>query len=93
MANNYTAVPHAYLDECEELTDAEFGRLMRALLKYGSGGGDTELPGLERILYPVFRANLERDLASYEKRAEKCRESARLGGLAKAANQEFLASL
>ena len=34
MANGYAAVPHAYLEECEALTDAEFGALMRALLRY-----------------------------------------------------------
>ena len=49
MANNYTAVPHAYLDECQDLSDAEFGRLMRALLRYSRDGEAIELDGNERF--------------------------------------------
>ena len=49
MANNYCAVPHVYLDECEALTDEEFGRLMRALLRYSRTGEVIELAGNERF--------------------------------------------
>lgn len=49
MANNYCAVPHIYLDECAVLSDAEFGRLMRALLRYSSTGEAIELDGNERF--------------------------------------------
>ncbi len=49
MANNYCAVPHAYLDECDALTDAEFGRLMRALLRYSRDGTIIEAEGNERF--------------------------------------------
>ena len=49
MARNYTAVPHAYLDECGMLTDAEFGRLMRALLRYSMTGEVIECEGNERF--------------------------------------------
>ena len=49
VANNYCAVPHIYLDECEELTDAEFGRLMRALLRYSRDGEVIGLDGNERF--------------------------------------------
>ena len=38
MARDYTAVPWEYLDEMEELTDEEFGRLIRALLLYSQRG-------------------------------------------------------
>ena len=49
MANNYCAVPHAYLEECEVLTDEEFGRLMRALLRYSRSGEVIDLDGNERF--------------------------------------------
>ena len=49
MANNYTAVPHAYLDECQDLSDAEFGRLMRALLRYSRDGTVIAPEGNERF--------------------------------------------
>lgn len=49
MANNYCAVPHVYIEECETLTDAEFGRLMRALLRYSRDGEAISLEGNERF--------------------------------------------
>ena len=49
MANNYCAVPHEYLEECETLSDEEFGRLMRALLRYSRDGEAIEFPGNERF--------------------------------------------
>ena len=48
MSNHYTAVPHSYLDECEDLTDEEFGRLMRALLRFSISGEPMTLSGNER---------------------------------------------
>ena len=38
MAKTYTAIPYSYLDECAALTDAEFGALIRALLRYSMTG-------------------------------------------------------
>lgn len=38
MAKDYTAIPHGYLSECEMLTDEEFGRLIRGLLRYSMDG-------------------------------------------------------
>ena len=49
MANNYTAVPHEYLEEFEVLTDAEFGRLLRGLLRYSRDGVAIEASGNERF--------------------------------------------
>lgn len=48
---NYAAVPHEYLDEMEELTDEEFGRLVRALLRYSMTGEESDLPGSERYFW------------------------------------------
>ena len=49
MAKDYTAIPHAYLEECEALTDAEFGGLIRALLRYSRSGEPIEAEGNARF--------------------------------------------
>lgn len=65
MSRNYAALPHDYLKEMETLTDAEFGRLCRALLKYSSTGEMEELNGNERIVLPRVRMQEDRFQASY----------------------------
>lgn len=45
----YAALPYEYLDEMEELNDAEFGRLARALLRYSMTGEPIALSGNERF--------------------------------------------
>lgn len=49
MARNYAALPHDYLEEMQELNDAEFGRLTRSLLKYSMTGEPIALSGNERF--------------------------------------------
>ena len=45
MARNYAALKHDYLLEMEELTDAEFGRLCRELLRYSIDGTESQMKG------------------------------------------------
>lgn len=55
MARNYAALPHEYLLEMSELTDEEFGRLVRGLLRFSMTGEVPELPGNERFfLYRIM---------------------------------------
>ena len=80
MARNYAAVPHEYLEEMAELTDEEFGRLMRALLLYSRDGKPVEGEGNERF-YARRVMNREDGLkASYEEIAERNRSNGRKGG-------------
>ena len=51
MARNYAALPHEYWDEMAELTDEEWGRLTRALLRYSMFGEESDLPGNERFFW------------------------------------------
>lgn len=67
MARNYTAIPHAYLEECELLTDAEFGQLMRGLLRYSRTGEVMEPEG--NAAFFARRMMLQEDL--YRERYEK----------------------
>ncbi len=56
---NYAALPHEYLEEMAELSDAEFGRLCRALIQYSVSGIKPELAGPER--YCANRAYMQED--------------------------------
>ncbi len=56
---NYAALPHEYLEEMQDLTDAEFGRLCRALLKYSATGEKVQLCGNER--YCMRRVCMQED--------------------------------
>ena len=81
MANNYTAVPHAYLDECADLSDEEFGRLMRALLRYSRDGEAMELSGNERFFARRMMNQEDVNEQHYRDLAERRRESARNAAL------------
>ena len=71
MANNYTAVPHAYLEECECLSDAEFGSLIRALLRYSRSGEAIEPAGNARFFARRVMNQEDINRAHYEIVAEK----------------------
>jgi len=83
MANNYCAVPHIYLDECEELTDAEFGRLMRALLRYSRDGEVIELDGNERFFARRMMVQEDVNARHYAELSAKRSEAGRLGALSR----------
>lgn len=51
MRRAYAAVPYEYFEEMADLTDEEFGRLMRALVWYSMTGEERELPGNERFFW------------------------------------------
>ena len=76
MANNYCALPHAYLDECEALTDEEFGRLVRALLRYSRDGEAIELTGNERFFARRVMNQEDVNARRYEEAAARRRERA-----------------
>lgn len=63
------------LDAMSPLSDAECGRLIKALLKYGKTGEASELSGNERFLYPIFKAKIDRSFTEYEKKCEQNRQN------------------
>lgn len=83
MARNYAALPYDYLQEMELLTDAEFGRLCRALLKYSSTGEMEELSGNERVLFPRVKLQEDRFQASYQEQIDRRREAGQRGANAR----------
>ena len=67
----YFCAYHSMLGGTRKLSDAECGRLFRALLRYSSGT-DVELinlQGREEVLFDVYSQQIDRDTAAYE---EKC---------------------
>lgn len=65
------------LEEYRELTDEQFGRLIRAGLVFGRDGEETELPVPERYLYPGLKLKITRDKEKYQAVCEKRAEAAR----------------
>lgn len=80
---SYAAVPHDYLEEMELLSDAEFGRLIRALLVYSRTGETSELGGNERVLFPRVKLQEDRFQESYNTSIEQKREAGRKGAEAR----------
>lgn len=84
MARNYACLKHEYLEEMSLLTDAEFGRLCRALLAYSAEGKEGQLQGSERLFWPRVKMQEDRAVESYEEIVSVRSAAGRAGGLAKA---------
>lgn len=79
MARNYAALPHDYLEELADLTDAEFGRLIRALLTYSMTGREEALSGGERYLWRRVRNQEDRFQESYDSASNAKSEAGKKG--------------
>lgn len=84
MAQVYVKVFIDYLDAIEPLGDAERGRLFTALLEYAKTGAAPQLCGNERFLFPMMRAQIDRDAAALMDLSEKRSEAGKRGGRPKA---------
>ena len=77
-----------YLDAVDALSDVERGRLFTALLKYGRTGEAPQLTGNERFIFPLMKAQIDRDFAAWREKDENThearQEAGRKGGLARA---------
>lgn len=71
MAREYFCAYHSYLDNMEELSDAECGRLFKACIVYDKTGVTPELRGNEKFVFPGIRAQIDRDKESYQKKCEQ----------------------
>lgn len=57
-----------FLRTTEALSDAEMGRLVRAMLQYAQDGTATDLAGAERVLWPVAKCNIDKSADAYQRR-------------------------
>ena len=75
MAREYFCAYHSYLESLRGLSDAECGRLFRALLQYSATGESVPLPDRESIAFDFMSSQIDRDRAAYERKREKLREN------------------
>lgn len=80
MARDYVCLYHSYLDAIQALGDAERGRLLTAMLEYSITGAAPQLGGNERYIFPMVKAQIDRDREKYEEKCRKNAEKGRLGG-------------
>ncbi len=82
MALTYIKLYHDFLDEAQPLTDAEVGRLVRAMLSHARGDvlPEAYLTGNERFLFPRWRIQIDRDADAYDRQCEVNRRNGALGG-------------
>ena len=78
-----------YLDAIEPLGDAERGRLFTSLLVYARTGEAPQLGGNERFLFPMMRAQIDRDNFAMDSLSDARSEAGRKGAEAKQANARF----
>lgn len=64
----------------DELSDAEAGRLFKALLHYGNAETVDSLPGQERIVFRVLKATIDREREAYNRKMQAQRENGKKGG-------------
>ena len=78
-----------YLDAIEPLGDAERGRLFTSLLEYARTGEAPQLGGNERFLFPMMRAQIDRDNVAMTGLSEARSKAGKIGAEAKQANAGF----
>lgn len=83
MGECYVKAYYDWVDQTAALDDAEKGRLFIAILTYAKNGEIPDLPGREAVLFPVFKAVLDRDA---EKRRTNSENGSR-GGRGNKANE------
>jgi hypothetical protein len=72
-----------------KLSDAECGRLFRALLRYSAGEdvGLINLQGREEVLFDVYSQQIDRDVKAYEASVSRSRENGSKGGRPKKSSE------
>lgn len=62
---SFVKVYFDFEERTEMLNETERGRLLLTMLRYAQGKTLPELKGNERFLFPVFKADIDRDTAAY----------------------------
>ena len=92
MARNYVALPFEYLEEFEDLTYEEVGRLVCALLHYGATGEEKKPEGREGLLWRRVVKQEDRFQDSYEEVLNARREAGKKGAEARWGKKEELSN-
>ena len=83
MGRCYVKAYYDWIEQTAALEDDERGRLFIAVLEYARSGTCPELSGREAVLFPVFRATIDRDA----QKAETNSKNGSLGGRGKKADE------
>lgn len=86
MSKCYVKAYYDWIEQTAALSDAERGRLFIAVLEYARSGLEPKLDGRESILFPVFRATIDRD----NKIAKTNAQNGALGGRGNKATESEL---
>lgn len=68
------------LDALESLTDSQRGKLFTAILRYGRDRTEPELKGAAKVLFPIFKAQIDREIVGMEETAKIRSRAGRIGG-------------
>lgn len=83
MSMSYVKVFYEWYDMTVNLTDEEYGSLVRSLQRYAM---DEELPTLKgnaSVIFPMFKFFVDKEREAYEKKVKQCREAGSKGGKSK----------
>ena len=81
MAREYFCAYHSMLDQTKRLSDAELGRLFRALLSFSAEGVLPQgLSEKEAVAFDMLSSNIKRDIEAYEKQCKKNASNGSKGG-------------
>ena len=81
MAREYFCAYHSMLDQTKRLSDAELGRLFRALLSFSAEGTLPQgLSEKEAVAFDMLSSNIKRDIEAYEKQCKKNASNGSKGG-------------
>jgi len=93
MGRNYAAIPHDYLEEMEELTDEEFGRLVRGILRYSMTGESFSPVGNERFYVKRVKIAEDNFQTAFDETDRKKSERAKKAAEARWGNAKASASM
>lgn len=88
MAREFICLYFSWLETGATLTDEEFGRMCRAGLQYGLDRTEPDLPGNDKILFPVMKWQVDRDVSKFDEICQKRREAGSRGGKSKSKQSE-----
>ena len=75
MAREFFCAYHSLLDTTKQLTDTEFGKLIRAALAYSRDHDVEPLRGRKAIMWDMVKWQIDRDAEKYNAKCKTQREN------------------
>lgn len=84
----YVCLYNSYLHSLAPYTDAQVGRLVRAMMAYSQKGEVPQFKGAERMIWPTLQNQLDRDRDSYDERRKTSIKNGAKGGRPKSRKKD-----